>query len=1029
MRRPNVFSIPAGAPFLPTLVDALAAGRFAPIDMSDPMALADVTILLPTRRAARVLRQLLIERNPSRAALLPRIQTLGDVDEEEHLLAVSEEDPADALVLPPVISRLERSLVLTELVMAWGRAAMPSGAEDQSLVPSSAADGMKLAGDLGRLIDDMATAGISWDALGQLAPDEYAGYWQQTLDFLKIAGEQWPRYLAEQNRADPAARRDQLLRLAAGRLGAAPLAGPIIAAGSTGSIPATAALLKVIAGLPQGAVVLPGLDTAIDDEAWEAIGEATESEQGAPSHPQFGLKRLIAEIGILRADVETLGDAPPALAQRSALIGEAMRPAATTEKWAEAAPAEAGSLNGISLIEARNEQEEALAIAVALRESLETPGRIAALVTPDRTLARRVAVALQRWNIRVDDSAGQPLDATPPGVFVRLLAEAAFIEDATALMGLAKHPLARFGESRRDCRRAAEVLEVAILRGTGGAGSIATLAERLIGLHLRSDMGAERFVPRARKRLGKKDWERAENLARALGKAIGPLEALKEDHLVTVAELARRLAAALEAAADGGHGEGLSVWDDRAGDALAELLAGLMDAGRLQIPPREFPAFLTAAMAGVTIAPELGTDPRIHIWGTLEARLQSADLLILGGLDEGVWPGEIRTDAWLSRRMRTAIGLPAPERRIGLAAHDFTEAMANERVIVTRSERRGGTPTVTSRWLQRFEAIAGKNRMGEMTARGAPHLAMARDLDAVPPADVRPEPRPQPRPPLAARPRELSVTTIETLIRDPYAVYARRVLQLEPLDPIGQRADPRLRGSLIHEAFADFTKQWKGPFGPAARDKLLALWRSRFVEIEAFPEVHAVWLLKAEWIADWMIQWEAARAEDVASRHAEISGKYVFSTDAGTFALTGRADRIDVLRDGRAAIYDYKTGALATAKQVLLFQPQLALEGAMLREGAFEERFKDRSLAELAWIGLGRIGKDEPMRSAVVDDMTADSVAAAALQLLRRLIEAYENPAKGYVSQARPMFERRIPGDYDHLARVNEWRYAARPLP
>ncbi len=381
--------------------------------------------------------------------------------------------------------------------------------------------------------------------------------------------------------------------------------------------------------------------------------------------------------------------------------------------------------------------------------------------------------------------------------------------------------------------------------------------------------------------------------------------------------MTRALATALETAADGGRGEGLAVWDDRAGEALAELLAGLMTAGRLRVPPREYPAFLAAAMAGVTIAPEIGVDPRIHIWGALEARLQTADLIILAGLDEGVWPGEIRTDAWLSRRMRNAIGLPPPERRIGLAAHDFTQAMANERVILTRAERRGGTPTVTSRWLQRLEAIAGEERMKEMRSRGTRFLMLARGLDAVPPSDVRPEARPEPRPPLEARPRELSVTSIENLIRDPYSVYARRVLQLEPLDPIGQRADPRLRGSLIHDAFAEFTKAWKGPFDDDARAELLRQWRKQFEEIAAFPEVHAVWLLKADWIADWMIDWEAGRDDEVASRHPEIAGRFAFASIGGAFTLTGRADRIDILKDGRASIYDYKTGIPPTAKQVL----------------------------------------------------------------------------------------------------------------
>ncbi|MHA1559993.1 MAG: PD-(D/E)XK nuclease family protein, partial [Alphaproteobacteria bacterium] len=435
-------------------------------------------------------------------------------------------------------------------------------------------------------------------------------------------------------------------------------------------------------------------------------------------------------------------------------------------------------------------------------------------------------------------------------------------------------------------------------------------------------------------------------------------------------------------------------------------------------------AFIAAAMNEVMIAPEQGVDPRIHIWGTLEARLQPIDLLILGGLDEGVWPSEARTDPWLSRQMRSAIGLPAPERRVGLAAHDFCSAMGAGRVIICRAQRRAGTPTVESRWLQRLRALLG-DRFNDLTARGERYLALARGLDAVPPVAVRPTTRPMPTPKVGARPTELSVTSVEQLIRDPYAVYARRILQLVPLDPIGQRADPRLRGSLIHEAFADFTRTWSGGFDLTARDRLVALWRHHFEAIAAYPEVHTVWLLKAERIADWMIRWEASRNDNVASRHAEIAGAMEFDIGArGNFRLTGRADRIDILKDGRVAVFDYKTGALSTAKQVLLFQPQLPLEGAMLRDGGFGERFAGRSIAELSWIGLGQVGRSDPVRSAVPDEMTADAVSTEAFRRVRELILAYEQPEKGYASQARPMFERRIPGDYDHLARVAEWRFA-----
>jgi ATP-dependent helicase/nuclease subunit B len=231
-------------------------------------------------------------------------------------------------------------------------------------------------------------------------------------------------------------------------------------------------------------------------------------------------------------------------------------------------------------------------------------------------------------------------------------------------------------------------------------------------------------------------------------------------------------------------------------------------------------------------------DPRIHIWGTLEARLQSVDLLILGGLDEGIWPAEARSDAWLSRRMRRDIGLSPPERRIGLAAHDFAQALAQPRVIITRADKRGGAPTVPSRWLQRLATLIGPARMKRLVNDGRHFVRLARQLDQVPQADVKPATRPQPKPPVAARPRELSITSIELLIRDPYAVYARRILQLEPLDPIGQRADLRMRGNLIHDALSEFTKEWLTR--STRRMRPVSSKSGGGTEDRAYPEVHAV---------------------------------------------------------------------------------------------------------------------------------------------------------------------------------------------
>ncbi|RUZ52921.1 double-strand break repair protein AddB, partial [Mesorhizobium sp. M7A.F.Ca.US.007.01.1.1] len=419
----RVFSIPPGAPFLPTLAEALLAGRLVPgfrFD-GDPLALADATIYVPTRRAARALRGVFVDSLAARggggSAILPVIRPLGEFDEDE---AAFETEAAAAIDLAPPISATERLLLLTPLVRAWKRrlpAHVAALFAEEIVIPASTADAIWLARDLARLMDEIETEGTDWAKLTDLVTGNLAGWWQVTLEFLGIVTEAWPKFLAESDRSNPAAHRSALIRAEAARLQRNPPAGPVIAAGSTGSIPATAELLAAIARLPGGAIVLPGLDRTLDEASFQAIA-APGARPAVLGHPQYGLARLIGKIGVLRGDVEEIGVAEPRRALRAALVGEALRPAETTELWAETRagfPASdiAGAFAEVTLLEAASERDEAVAIAVALKRAVEQPGQRAALVTGDRALARRVSIELQRFGVVADDSGGTPLANTP----------------------------------------------------------------------------------------------------------------------------------------------------------------------------------------------------------------------------------------------------------------------------------------------------------------------------------------------------------------------------------------------------------------------------------------------------------------------------------------------------------------------------------------------------------------------------------------------------------------------------------------
>ncbi|TPK13174.1 double-strand break repair protein AddB [Mesorhizobium sp. B2-5-7] len=1026
----RVFSIPSGAPFLPTLAEALLDGRLIPgfrFD-GDPLALADVTIYVPTRRAARALRGVFVDSLKARggggSAILPVIRPLGEFDEDE---AAFETDPTAAIDLAPAIPATERLLLLTPLVRAWKRrlpAHVAALFAEEIVVPASTADAIWLARDLAGLMDEIETEGTDWAKLAGLVSGNLAGWWQVTLEFLGIVTDAWPKFLAESDRSNPAAHRSALIRAEAARLRRNPPAGPVIAAGSTGSIPATAELLATIAGLSGGAIVLPGLDQMLDEASFQAL-VAPGARPAVLGHPQYGLAKLIGKIGVLRGDVEEIDAAEPKLARRAALVGEALRPAETTELWAEtrngfSVSDIAGAFADVTLLEAASERDEAVAIAVALKQAVEEPGQRAALVTGDRALARRVSVELKRFGVVADDSGGTPLSNTPAASLLRLALEAVFRPgDPVGLLSLLKHPLLGLGLERVNVRHAAELVELVALRGGTGRPDIASLPDlfeaRLTGL------GDGSRPPFWFARLTVRSIEVARTLLARLADALAPLSIFRGQAEAGLAALVEASVAALEnlgRSADGGLGE---LYAGDAGEKLAELLRGLVAASApLSFAAIEWPDVMEALIAPETVKPAQGTDRNIAIWGALEARLQDVDTLVIGGLNEGVWPRKPESDRFMSRLMKTGIDLEPPERRIGLAAHDFQMAMGARHVVLARSARAGDAPAVPSRWLQRLLTFIGNDQAAALRRRGDELLAWARALDTGPKRDFAP--RPQPKPPLSVRPTHFSVTEIETLRRDPYAVYARRILGLTPLDPLVRDPGAAERGTLFHAILHLFSSEVADPRALDALAGLIAAGRACFAEAALPADVEAVWWPRFEKLAANIIEWERTRADAVIQRHAEErAGKTVVGQSGVT--LSGYADRVDLLAGGMADILDYKTGSSPSKAQAhTLLAPQLALEGALLRRGAFKD-LGTREPSQLAFIRLKPNGEvfEESILEHNRQPRTAADLAEEAWARLEKLLIHYADPATGYLSRALPFREGETDGDYDHLARVLEW--------
>jgi ATP-dependent helicase/nuclease subunit B len=1022
----RVFTIPAAAPFLPTLIEALVGGKLGVQIADDPLTLAATTLYLPTRRACRLMRDAFLDVLKTDAAILPRIVALGDIDEDEIAFAeaATGDLAAEALALPPALGGLERRLLLTELVAKWASAPGVHGASGSPLVAQTPAAACALADDLARLIDDMTTRGVSWDRLDDLVPDMFDRYWQMTLKFLQIAREAWPRVLAERDCIEPAKRRDALIKAEAARL-ARKTDGPVIAAGSTGSIPATAELIATIARLPHGAVVLPGLDTDLDEASWRLIaGDEGRGVAPAPGHPQFALQALLTRIGITREAVVKLANTTG----REQLLSEALRPAATTELWQQHAadpafgPRADTAMKSISVIEAANAEEESLAIALALREAVHQ-GKTAALVTPDRALGRRVKAALARWKIAAEDSGGEALAETSTGIFARLAAETALGKLApVTLLALLKHPLLRLGVQHRE--RAVATLERAVLRGPRPRAGSDGLAHALHTFRAQLEKhrgGQASDLHRSDPRIGLHDSELAEatEFVAALARALAPLESVanQSHRLSDVAARHREVVAALseqdgeEAAFAGADGSKLA-------DALDEL-ATSKAAGALLVDTSDYVELFAAAVADRVVRPPPRPGARVRILGTIEARLTNSDRVVLGGLVEGTWPPESRADAWLSRPMRLDLGLDLPERRVGLTAHDFTQLLGAKEVILSHAAKIAGTPTVPSRFIQRLAAVAGKERWKAGLGRGESYLSWARALDR--PEQVTAALQPAPKPPPEARPKRLSVTAVEDWLRDPYTIYAKYILRLTPLDAVDLAPGAAERGTIIHAAIGDFTKRFKDGLSSDPAHDLIELGKPHFATLEDFPEARAFWWPRFECIARWFAGWEAQRRPDIRALVAEISGRIEIPLPDGAFTLHGIADRIEQHAGGRYVILDYKTGSARTEKQVRTgLAPQLTLEAAILRKGGFPDIAKGASVAQIGYVLLK--GGARPGEPKMIDftEGTADSQADRALEKLTVLAARFAKESEPYRSLVHPMWTTHY-GDYDHLARVKEW--------
>ncbi|MXP13905.1 double-strand break repair protein AddB [Altererythrobacter confluentis] len=975
---PAIYSIAAHRGF----ADALVAG-LVPRYAEDDVGLARLTLLLPSTRTMRTVSDAFIRHFGAagqNGMLMPRMAVVGDLDLDETLGSLL--DPLGAADIPRAVEPTRRWLRLAELLREELGKDVPRGSALLRLAADTAAAMDRM------LVEDIGPEALLEDPVLDLL-GELSGHWQNSLrNFARVQ----TRWLAELNAAgelDAAARRNRLFDFAARRWKEAPPATPIVAAGVTSAAPALARLLRVVTGLPQGAVILPDLDLAMDDSVWAELGSAgTPDETGSPpfergdavTHPQYHLKLLLNRMGIARDEVRPwhrkgMTAAPP---ERSHAISSLFLPPEASKGWVDL-PADKRRLSGVSLMESANPEAEAQAIALLVRQAIEQPERRVAVISPDRGLARRIVQHLRRWNIAADDSAGRPLTDTPAGRLFLLLAEVA-AENAgpVPLMALVQHPLVKMDDERADWLRQARKMELE-LRGPRPAPGLDAL---------------DAYADKA----GVPGWWQS---VRA---ALDPV--LDARGTRPLAQMLDVLAAAAEDLA------GDAVWSREDGRTLSAMVEDLRDHSRhvgTMVEAHEIHTILRDVMEQIAVRPPYGGHPRIAIYGLLESRMSRADLVICAGLNEGVWPATPATDPMLAPTVLRALGVPGADFRIGLSAHDLAGALGAPEVVLSRAQRDISGPAIPSRFLLRVRALLGNDLLKRHELTTATQWAT--QIDDAPAA--APYPRPQPSPSAEQRKVRISVTALDRLRSDPYQFYAGSILRLPELDSLDAEPSAAWRGTAAHEIL----EKWHVSARPMVE-----------VAAEVLQQMNAHPLMRALWQPRLMraLEWVELEISSYDGRKPVLFEKWG-KMDVRGVEIFGKADRIDTLPGGRLVIVDYKTGGPPSARQVDAgFSLQLGTIGLMAEHGGFDDvegeaaRFEYWSLAksDKSQTGFGYISspvKDGSNRS----KLEAEDFLPKAEDYLHHALDSWILGDEPFVARLNP--DAVTYNTYDQLMRLDEW--------
>lgn len=945
----NIFNISTSNSFVDTLATKLLDDY-----KNDLLSLSNVVILLPNHRSCTSLSEAFVRIKGMQPTLLPQIKAIGDIEEDE-LILTGDTALQEFTKIPPAITPIERNIIFMKLII--------SRHNEFGLEKISLAQACFLAQELGNLIDKAHLQELDWSNITNLVPDEYATHWQETLKFLDIITSFWPKILDERGLIDSAKRKSLLIKAQCHIWQSQKTKQRIIVAGTTAVSPSMKLLVKTVLDLPNGEVYLSGLDKDLEDDAWEDIDE---------THPQFELKQLLDYLQIPRNKIDNLVE--PKNKHKEKFISEVMRPAAHTHKWLNITPLPIEAVKNIKLIECKNSRAESISIATILRETLEIPSQTAALITPDRNLARRVANELIRWQIDIDDSAGTPLSLTPWGIYMRAIVKAFSLNSGkNEILALLRNQLFLFNKD----------------------DNIINHLDKTFWRLKQKHIEAEKLL------------QDIKDISSEFTNIIATPRACLSDILKAHILIAEKLSSKSASPNDS------ILWQNEDGEAgaafLAELLAKIDILG--EIETSQYLDFFESLMRSVVVHNKKNYHPRIRILSPREARLNHFDRIILGGFNEGVWPTIPSADPWMSRPMKKDFGLEQPEKQIGVLALDFTTFLGAPNIYITRAQNDSGTPTIKSRWQMRLETVLQALKIDIKEVKETLYTNIAEKID-LPQKFIKIE-APAPKPPVDARPRKLSASAFEKLLRDPYGVFAEYILKLKPLDELDKNVDVSDFGNIVHKILEDFTNRYPNFYPENAKEILLDMGKKAFEENNLSLEKLSFWWPKFNQMIQWISENEHEYRKQIKTSHNEVWGQMFFdNAPAGRFEIYAKADRIDETTDGKINIIDYKTGRARKISEIKKgYAPQLPIEGLIASEGGFDNIKKAKINSLMYWkLGDSIISVDDG-----VDEILNDTK-----QHISEIINLFDFETTGYLSRPNP---KNVPeySDYEHLSRVREW--------